>query len=647
MLSKRGQVTVFIILGIILVASGIVLYVTQDYLFASDWQRARMESLVVPNQVQPLQAYVSSCIQDLGYKAVSLLGQQSGYLNLPPSTVEISELNLFSNALSFGPGVTIPYWYYQTPNTVDTVAVPTLFSMAEDIALYIDEHLLACVQAYEDEHLQLDFVPSSTTVEITDEEVLFSVEFPFTVTSETLTFTFDSFYEQIDVPLGNLFSLAYQIFDFANSNLFFEEMTFDMMALYDEVPLSGSSTDCIAPVWITSQVKEDFKTILTHNIPRYVVQGSQDSTNDLEYETLAVGDFDPLVSVNFLYSKNWPFSMDVIPDREILKGQSLSSNLGELRGVVESFVCYSTYHFVYDVKYPLVILLHKEDYTFQFAMQVILDNNEPRKNLNLGEVIPEKPVDFCKHRFNPLSIFTVDAKNGNPLEGVDVTYKCINSQCSIGQTTLEEGQAYLTEKFPFCVNGFAVGTKNGYHRAKMEVSSNEEGSATLLLEPYRSLDVSVLLQRSGSGDLQEGEKVYLNLVEGDQEFSSFVVYPDQKTITLIPGTYKAELFSFSEHPQGLSLEGRSFEQCFKVPKKGVGGILGQSEQKCVQVDIPGTTLNTVLTGRTQFDFVVSADDLDFNRVEFYVPYQGLPRTLEDLSFETTTEDLILPVFKNA
>src|SRR3989344_969987 len=71
---KRGQVTVFIILGIIIIAIIGVTY----FVISQRAEQVKKEAIFDQSKLQPLKDYVESCIEQEGLKALDLIGKQGG-----------------------------------------------------------------------------------------------------------------------------------------------------------------------------------------------------------------------------------------------------------------------------------------------------------------------------------------------------------------------------------------------------------------------------------------------------------------------------------------------------------------------------------------------------------------------------------------
>jgi len=314
------------------------------------------------------------------------------------------------------------------------------------------------------------------------------------------------------------------------------------------------------------------------------------------------------------------------------------------------------YHFVYDIKYPVLVKLRDmssfdgEGYTFQFVTQVVLDNNQPRRSIIIPKSVQEMATRYCDKRFVESTVYTFERDlDGNlkPLEDVNIGYRCINHFCDIGKTELDVyGEASLSVEFPSCINGEIVAEKEGYHLVRERVSTNERVEVSLILEPYIIKDYKVKIISVG-GSVREifpSEKVVMQLIDSDKDYSISLIYPDNKEVKLIPGVYTLNAFLSKEGR--IKIQDRKVEKCIDVPKGGIFGALGATEEKCVETTIPGGTFNNVITGAVEFEFTVSADNLKHDYVEFYIPSKGVPKNIEEMAKITfeVPENFIYPRF---
>ena len=91
--SRKGQITIFVIIAILIVA-GIALFF---------YVKNKNSSLTpsIPTEIQPVYDYVNDCIQQTGYTAVYIVGQLGGYCNLDDYLTEKNTYYLKDNVPLF------------------------------------------------------------------------------------------------------------------------------------------------------------------------------------------------------------------------------------------------------------------------------------------------------------------------------------------------------------------------------------------------------------------------------------------------------------------------------------------------------------------------------------------------------------------
>lgn len=634
-MDKRGQVTTFVLIGVLIVILVVGTFLLKDRILTGVLTPKEIQ---VPEQAESVKLFVEECFDEILKEAVELIGRQGGYIELPGDPINVGK---FTNYLTMYGDSNVVYWYYKADNSVDFFQVPNIKSMEQEISNYINNNIFDCLGEF-NEYDGFSIVKGrwETQTDITNSKVVSKLVFPFEIKKGSFDFKFSEFYSDLNAPLGDLYTVAKRVFDKEEEELFFEKKTMDIMSFYEQIPLVGETSDCVAPVWLEYNVESDLKNILRNNILFYRIKGTNYELQDARrkfFEMDANVD-DKTVNVNFLFSDIWPFEMRAFPEKDgLLRGKSVTEALGKARGIAESFVCLSTYEFLYDVKYPILAILNKDDYTFQFASMVVIDRNKPRKNTDEFLTFEGYDNRFCNEQ-TEFIVDTVDT-NFNILNAVDINYQCINHMCNLGNSK----NGVWKGKAPLCINGAFIGEKDGYHFGKTEISTNERGSAFVVLEKLKTINVEVLINRAGSGRLENSEKVHITMEEPDKEYSTFVLYPDQTTINLIPGNYNVKLNLISPQP-GFKIEEKEMENCFNVPKSGISGILGATEEKCETITIPGTTVDQLMTGTGEFSFFVTEEDLVKDKIIFYVPWYGMINDVTELS-QLTNQQTVLPEFK--
>jgi hypothetical protein len=658
---KRGAVTLFIILGILIVASVFTFVYFKDDIANLFRKQEAVTAVTVPKQIEPIKNYIDSCIDDVSQEAIDRVSNQGGYVELPNDDVPISLANIFSNQLEIFPrrNVKTIYWFYESGNGIQKNQIPSLNDIEKQINNYINNNLENCLDYFDlfpDFEIRYDKIETQT--EIGDNQILITVNIPMTIVKEDFTFNLDEFYVSKDSSLGKLYAIAKKIQDKENTEYFLEKKTLDFMVTYKEIPYNGIDFECSPKIWTKSKVIEDFKNILEINIPYYKIEGTnyEVNSNHEYYVVKDVGIDNPEVNVNFAYNRDWPFAIDIEPGDEILKGNSYTSD-SSITSFLMSLFCLNNYHFIYDIKYPILINLNDDKGSFQFATQVIINHNQPRENRFIVDQDYTSESKICKNKLTDMTIYVLSYDNsGNmvPLRDASISYNCFTSTCDIGKTRIQaNGEVYLKDKFPQCMNGFVIAEKQGYSKEKSMVSSNEEATLSMILEPIYEKNIDVKLVGS-SGLLAIGakEKVIITFESKDRDYSASVIYPDINKIKLSAGEYYVKVYTMYENENGIKISDQVVPYCIDKPKSGVFGFLGMTEKECTETNIPGITVDQIIAGGAEFSFNVDRADLvNYNTLVVYSPFEKVPSTFAELNsiyknILGSSKNTRLPEFKN-
>lgn len=191
----------------------------------------------------------------------------------------------------------------------------------------------------------------------------------------------------------------------------------------------------------------------------------------------------------------------------------------------------------------------------------------------------------------------------------------------------------LAVEAPYCVNGFLKVEREGYHAASEQVSLTQDQDVSVLLEKYQPKKLAfTLLTEEGPHALRSDEQVLLQLDETAKRYGTAVLYPETTTINLIPGTYDVRAYVVMNSSQGITVAGTTLKNCVDVPKQGVLGVLGITEEKCMESKLPSAVLYQVFTGGAAFTWSVTGEDLaQGDTVTFYLKDVGVPQKADELT----------------
>lgn len=194
---KRGQVTIFIIAGIIIVASVLLLLYLRGQIFVV----VTPENL--PDQLIPIRDHITNCLKDIAPDYIERIGLQGGYLSTPEGTFRSTK------------GIPISYLCYnvgRSPLCYNRML--TRDHMEVELSKAIAEGLQTCLNLKKFEHgFTMSAGSLAVTTEIGQDTVAVTANLPITLTKETATVSEDEFSEVFDYPLGRLYDVSQDIVD--------------------------------------------------------------------------------------------------------------------------------------------------------------------------------------------------------------------------------------------------------------------------------------------------------------------------------------------------------------------------------------------------------------------------------------------------
>jgi len=524
-MKKRGQVTIFIIIGIIILIVALLGIAFRE-------QIARTISRLLYPEAEPLRVFIERCADITGERAIELASRQGGYTQIP-GRLALS----FDGFLPPPPSpVQVPMWWYKGVSYV-----PAEQQMEQQLSGYIEENLDECLDDF-NAFAQFDVIEKgSLTVEtdIHENDVRFIVNYPLLVRPKGAnnTIQLDRFYRIADKPLGKLHELASSIMELENREGFIENITMDIIAVADGAddspyfPYEGFDIRCgVGKRWSEQfQLIPDLQNMLHYNLNYIIFKGTNYIDPGYEYfrdqYSFRASDKDyPNVQVKILYNKYWGMELDVQPsDGDIVEGMDLEIPiLG---------ACIKVFHHRYDIQYPVMFqLLDLETgLIFNFATPIIIEKNLPKRYISPFTQRFEYRVsneDYCADRVEERTVVARDKVTGEALEDVSIGYECVGFSCDLGETAvptfdgipLYGATASLTTRFPVCLNGFLVARKDGYlENVSQYTSGPGYGSPpAIMMTPLIKLNISARIIEISPDSLQ------IRALEDDEVVAIFV-----------------------------------------------------------------------------------------------------------------------------
>src|SRR3989344_1700831 len=619
-MKKRGQVTIYVILGVMIVAAVAGVFVLKDYVLKSQFERDAGK-FKITDDFAPIYDSYADCVGEIANDGISILSSQGGYIDIPHYEYVPNQLVPFSNQLDFfsDGSLYVAYWFYETSNGIQTEKIPTLSQMQDELGNYVNENIYSCTSNFTgyDEYSINDFNNFRTSVQIEDSKAFVNVKSDFNVDYKDVNQKFDDLKVVVDTSLCYLYSKAVELYNKEKQENYFEEKTIDYLVVYDNIPYSGESFSCSPRVWNKQNIENDFKGILETNTDAV---GKVDG----EYYRIDLGDDN--LGTNFIYSKRWPFFMEINGGDEILKEEPVFGENSNAAKFLTALFCLNSHHFIYDIKYPIMATLSKNGLDFQFAFEVIIDNNQPKEN-NLGSSgLPQTSDNVCGAKNTLFNFYAVDYETEELLGDADVKFSCVGTSCGLGKTSLDDFRKYsLKDYVPSCVNADIKAYKEGYNYGTLTIDTNNEGNGFIFMKPYHKLKASIKIVDGGMArNPFPDENVFVNFVDGEDGFSQFL---NEDDLNLIKGDYTVRAYIMKEPNQPMTIEGTTVENCADIPKSGILGVFGVKEKKCFTNNLEPVELDQVLIGGNEFEWRYDGSG---DEITIYATLDKIPTNVNEL-----------------
>jgi len=186
MLKKRGQVTIFVIIAILIVGAIITLFIFRD--------KINFKSSIVPNELLPITNQIQDCIETTLQDGTKLTGLQGGYVISPSSALETN----FSY---------IAYGYNFGQNTLASKT-----KIESEIAKYIELTLPFCFDSSFFPNHNISTGSPKANVEIEDYKIKAVVNYPITISRDETSWSINKDYNsEYKVKLGDMYGVAQKI----------------------------------------------------------------------------------------------------------------------------------------------------------------------------------------------------------------------------------------------------------------------------------------------------------------------------------------------------------------------------------------------------------------------------------------------------
>ena len=503
-MKKRGQITVFIVVGII------ILFVVGFALYIAGIQPSLN---VFTEKDSEIQQYIGSCLENTAQQALVRIGITGGYLEVPEN-IKINEDSYFSFSKRGEPK--IPLWYYR-----GQPKIPTKDFITKQISEYIAKNINSCINNFVSfkDRFSFRFLGNiSAEAAINENDVFIKLDYPIEFenkfTGEKIKSS--SVARNLNVKLGRMYSMAIAILESETKTTFFENLTIELLsASADKFPFTGLEFSCRPHTWKKSDLITFAQSTLYYSVQQVTVAGNRfklfDTKNlySVNHFVFPMSKTYSDIGAAFFYPRDSRFELHVRPnDRPLLR-----SNMGRSQDRLLRFFCINAWHYTYDIEYAVLATLKDASafngagFLFNFAFPVTINHNQgDKKEFTSSQFeAPEVDYDFCETtNENIVDIRVKDATTYEELYGAAINYKCVRFLCELGNTTSNMGAYRLRTRLPSaCTNGELSAELEGYMPGKTVYRGTDYSE--VLVMPVKKFKVN--FNKYDSSNFNNGESL--------------------------------------------------------------------------------------------------------------------------------------------
>jgi len=140
-MNKRGQITLFVIVAVLIIAAIVLVYVFQPQLLGIKMSPEEAQKLVT-SQTQSVRDYTEICMEHSTMKLLNTMGRQGGYV-LPP-------MNRFAIPLPIAGAPIMSYALFYHPERGYINEFPSIEEMKDELVDYltVNPEFLSCIDEY-------------------------------------------------------------------------------------------------------------------------------------------------------------------------------------------------------------------------------------------------------------------------------------------------------------------------------------------------------------------------------------------------------------------------------------------------------------------------------------------------------------------
>jgi len=200
MYKKRGQVTIFLIFGFVILTAFLFLFYLNNQV--KDIREKVETQMTLSDLTIPIKSYVDLCLRSTGEDALYLIGIQGGYFGMP--SYKVDSKGVFYEAFH-------TVYLHNKKNVM-----PDIATIENEISEYVNENLDFCIKDFEDfksQGYEIESSEFSTVASINRNNVAFSLDFPISLRKGGKSATMGKFFVEVPSRLDLIYNTAKNLTD--------------------------------------------------------------------------------------------------------------------------------------------------------------------------------------------------------------------------------------------------------------------------------------------------------------------------------------------------------------------------------------------------------------------------------------------------
>ena len=257
-MQKKSQAAIFVILGVVLLISVMLLINFKTGFLKSLFQKSAQEIASVPEQLQEVTGFIEKCLETASRNSLYQIGRNGGYYTVP---VDSSIIWFIEE---------VPYYYLD-----EKINMPTLELIETELEKSINENIGSCFNftEFRNEGFAIKTQNYSIAADIQEKKILVTMDYKILIEKSGVSSEFTKFSVEMDSNLASMHAASEELV-----NIYSEKPGFVCLTCMEEI------VD-IYPVKISTIPVSDV-TVLKNNIIWFLVDDREFQIDDERNLTL-------------------------------------------------------------------------------------------------------------------------------------------------------------------------------------------------------------------------------------------------------------------------------------------------------------------------------------------------------------------------